>query len=86
LVRLLTDRYEDRGVSTGAIGVILDVYADDAYEVEFSREDGTTIAWFAVQQAEVAPYTERGKTPAISAERAYDPPTTGGEPRLRARP
>ncbi len=26
--------------------------------VEFSREDGTTIAWFSVQQNEVKPYTE----------------------------
>ena len=28
--------------------------------VEFSREDGTTIAWFAIQQNEVQPYTESG--------------------------
>ena len=55
LVRLLTDRYRTEGVMAGAIGVVLDVY-DDAYEVEFSREDGTTIAWFAIQQDEVEPY------------------------------
>ena len=57
-VRLLTNRYQDRGVSAGAIGVILEVYDDEAYEVEFSREDGTTIAWFAVQQDEVEQYTK----------------------------
>jgi hypothetical protein len=54
VVRLLTDRFRDEGVPKGAIGVILDVY-DDAYEVEFSRPDGTTIAWFAVDQDEVEP-------------------------------
>jgi hypothetical protein len=57
VVQLLTNRYQDRGVKAEAIGVILDVYGDEAYEVEFSREDGTTIAWFAVQQNEVQPYT-----------------------------
>ena len=56
IVRLLTNRYENRGVSAGAIGVILDVYGDEAYEVEFSREDGTTISWFAVLQSEVESY------------------------------
>ena len=54
VVRLVSDRYRDEGVPAGAIGVILDVY-DDAYEVEFSRPDGTTIAWFAVGQVEVEP-------------------------------
>ena len=60
IVQLLTNRYQDRGVKAEAIGVILDVYGNEAYEVEFSREDGTTIAWFAVQQNEVQPYTESG--------------------------
>lgn len=40
----------------GAVGVILEVYGDEAYEVEFSRSDGTTIAWFSVLQSEVKPY------------------------------
>lgn len=56
-VRLLTDRYRDQGVAAGATGTILDVY-DDAYEVEFSRSDGSTIAWFAVRQDEVSPTAE----------------------------
>ncbi|MCY7278088.1 MAG: DUF4926 domain-containing protein [Phormidesmis sp. CAN_BIN44] len=58
LVKLLTDRYQDRGVVAGAIGTILEVYEDEAYEVEFSRDDGTTIAWFAVLQTEVKPLTD----------------------------
>ena len=57
-VQLLTDCYRDRGVSAGAIGTILDVYGAEAYEVEFSREDGSTIAWFAVKQDEVKPYIQ----------------------------
>ncbi len=58
VIQLVTNRYQDRGVKTGAIGIILEVYGDEAYEVEFSREDGTTIAWFAVQQNEVKPRNE----------------------------
>ncbi|MGA7952945.1 MAG: DUF4926 domain-containing protein [Gloeobacterales cyanobacterium] len=58
LVKLLTDRYQDRGVTAGAIGTILEVYKDEAYEIEFSRDDGTTIAWFAVLQTEVKPLTD----------------------------
>jgi len=58
LVKLLTDRYQDRGVAAGTIGTILEVYEDEDYEVEFSRDDGTTIAWFAVLQTEVKPLTD----------------------------
>ena len=58
LVKLLTDRYQDREVTAGAIGTILEVYEDESYEIEFSRDDGTTIAWFAVLQTEVKPLTD----------------------------
>jgi hypothetical protein len=45
MVRLSTDRYLPEGVGVGAIGYVVEVHRDDAYEVEFSREaDGTTIA------------------------------------------
>jgi len=57
LVCLTTERYRPKGVDVGAVGVILDVYAD-GYEVEFSREDGSTIAWFAVDRDEVEPLAE----------------------------
>lgn len=52
VVRLVTDRYRDRGVEKGALGAILEVY-DDAYEVEFSRPDGITIDWFPVRPDEI---------------------------------
>lgn len=58
LVELLTDRYQERGVSVGAIGTILEVYEEGDYEVEFSRQDGITIAWFAVSQNEVKPFVD----------------------------
>lgn len=64
LVRLLSDRYQSEGVEAGAVGVVLDVY-NDAYEVEFSREDGTTIAWFAVRQDEVEPYVDAEVPPLL---------------------
>ena len=57
-VRLITDRYrESEGVDRGAIGVILDVY-DDGYGVEFSRPDGTTIAWFFLKPGDIEPAPE----------------------------
>jgi hypothetical protein len=52
-VQLVTDSYQERGVSIGATGTIVEVYDDGDYEVEFSHPDGTTIAWFAVSQNEV---------------------------------
>ncbi|HEY7036277.1 MAG TPA: DUF4926 domain-containing protein [Thermomicrobiales bacterium] len=53
--RLVSDDHAEEGVPRGAVGIILDVYEDGDYEVEFSREDGTTIAWFAVRANEVEP-------------------------------
>jgi hypothetical protein len=52
-VRLLTSRYDQQGVSAGAIGYIIEVYDQEAYEVEFSDENGITIAQLAVPQREV---------------------------------
>ena len=53
-IRLTTDRYLSEGVGPGAVGFILDVM-DDGYIVEFSRPDGTTIAWFFVEPADIEP-------------------------------
>lgn len=58
IVKLITDQYRDRGIDLGAIGTILDVYRNEAYEIEFSRDDGTTVAWFAVLQSEVKPHID----------------------------
>ena len=61
-IRLTTDRYLTEGVGRGAIGVILDVY-EDGYEVEFSRPDGTTIAWFSVKPTDIEPAPELMPSP-----------------------
>ncbi len=53
----VVDRDTERLRGAGP-GTILDVYGAEAYEVEFSREDGSTIAWFAVKQDEVKPYIQ----------------------------
>ena len=46
-VRLLTDKYIAEGIRTRDIGVILEKYDDRNYEIEFSDENGITIALFA---------------------------------------
>jgi hypothetical protein len=56
-IRLVTDRYLSEGVRRGAIGFILEVY-DDGCIVEFSRPDGTTIAWFSVERGDIEPAPE----------------------------
>lgn len=66
-VRLRTDRYRDRGVEDGAFGVIVDVYGEDAYEIDFVGPDGTSIAWFAVKSDEVEPADDLVGAAAASA-------------------
>ncbi len=55
VIRLTTDRYRDQGVRVGTLGVILEVYGDEAYEVDFSDDEGNVIDWFAIEQSEVQP-------------------------------
>jgi hypothetical protein len=52
-IRLVTDVYESEGVSVGAIGYIIEVYNDAAYEIEFSDDNGLTVAQVVVKQHEV---------------------------------
>jgi hypothetical protein len=78
-VRLLSDDYRTEGVMSGAIGVVIEDYGD-AYEVAFSREDGTTIAWFAVRPDEIAPVLEDTQS-RVSGGR----PSDGGETEDRGR-
>jgi hypothetical protein len=51
-IKLLTDKYVSEGVSKGAIGYVIEVYAD-GYEVEFSDDSGITIALFSVKENEI---------------------------------
>ncbi len=52
-VRLQTDKYQAEGVSKGTLGYIIEVYPPDAYEVEFSDQDGTTFAQIVAQGNEL---------------------------------
>ncbi len=52
-VQIVTDRYRSDGVPCGTVGIILDVYDNEAYEVEFFDDDGTSITFFSVQRDEV---------------------------------
>lgn len=48
-VRLLVD-HDDEGVKAGAIGYIIEVYDDGAYEVEFSDRNGITVAQVVLRE------------------------------------
>lgn len=54
LVRLRSDRYQESGADKDALGVIVMIYNEEAYEVEFScQETGEAFAMLAVPQDEV---------------------------------
>lgn len=53
-VKLCSNKYEDKGVSTGTIGYIIEIYDDLNYEVEFSnRLTGETIAQIVIHEDEL---------------------------------
>lgn len=62
LVRLTSNRLGERGVGVGAIGTIVLLH-EDAYEVKFSRPDGTTSAWFTVPEADLELLHEASDAP-----------------------
>ena len=66
LVRLRTDRYDDEGVRIGAIGVVVENWADGFYEVEFSNEvTGETIALLTlpVEEVEILEHSAAASAP-----------------------
>lgn len=52
-VRLLTDRFSTDGLKVGDVGYIIEVYEEDAYEVEFSDREGITVAQIVVHGSEL---------------------------------
>jgi hypothetical protein len=56
---LITDPFCEEGVWEGAIGYIVEVYNEDAYEVEFSDADGNTIALFAARRDDLTAHESR---------------------------
>ena len=51
-VRLMTDKYVDEGVKKGDIGVILEVYDENNFEVDFSDRNGITILLYSFSKDE----------------------------------
>lgn len=52
-VRLLTDRYTSEGARSGDIGYIIETWNEDAYEVEFSDNEGITVAQIVARRCEL---------------------------------
>jgi Domain of unknown function (DUF4926) len=52
-VRLTTDRYRAEGAPLGAVGYVIEAYADGAYEIEISGVDGVTVAQVVAREDEL---------------------------------
>lgn len=48
IVQMKGERFRAEGVEPRAIGVVVEVYGDDQYEVEFSDHAGITIALLTI--------------------------------------
>jgi hypothetical protein len=57
-VGLVTDRYESEGAGRGMIGFIIDIYNGEAFEVEFCRSDGVTVAQIVATESELERHPE----------------------------
>jgi hypothetical protein len=57
-VRLVTDRYESEGARRGMIGFIIEIYNGDAFEVEFCRSDGVTVAQIVAAESDLERHPE----------------------------
>lgn len=53
-VVLTTDRFQADGVTVGMTGYIIEVHDENHYEVEFSDQNGVTIAQVVVNEADIA--------------------------------
>lgn len=50
---LKNDKYSSDRLKTGDQGIIVDFYADGAFEVDFSDDEGITIGVIAVQPEDI---------------------------------
>lgn len=78
-VRLQTDKYQVEGASRGTLGYIIEVYPPDAYEVEFSDQEGVTFAQIVahgdeLQSDEPASLTQTTAASDTAAETIYHAP------------
>jgi len=51
-IKLLTDRFSLEGLKVGDIGYIIEIYNDNAYEIEFSDSQGISIGQVVVYRNE----------------------------------
>jgi len=51
-VRILTDRFSDLGISTGAVGTTIEDWGDGNFEIDISDSEGTTLAMFVAHESE----------------------------------
>jgi hypothetical protein len=52
-VRLMNNEHVDEGISKNALGYIIEIYEDNSLELEFSNENGITIATIVVSENEI---------------------------------
>src|SRR5438445_6520290 len=52
-VRILSNRFREKGAPFGSIGYVIEKWADNLWEVEVSRVDGTAIARFVVRPEDI---------------------------------
>lgn len=52
-VEIVTDRFAGEGVSRGAIGYVIERWADGALEVEVLNPDGSTAAQFVAEPSDL---------------------------------
>ncbi len=57
-VRMLTDAYRSENVHIGMVGYVIEIYPNDHYEIEFSNEDGITVAQIVARGDEIELYPE----------------------------
>jgi len=51
-VKLTSSQYAEKGVKKGSVGYVIDVYSDEHFDVEFSAQDGSTIAILVLAKSE----------------------------------
>jgi hypothetical protein len=57
----LTEDLPERKLRAGEVGTVVELLADDAYEVEFCNDRGETYAELALRRDQVVPLHTRGK-------------------------
>jgi hypothetical protein len=49
----MNNEHVDEGISKNALGYIIEIYEDNSLELEFSNENGITIATIVVSENEI---------------------------------